>query len=390
MNEIVDIKRVFISYSKEDASIAETLANDLQNDNLNVWIDFVNIVPGTSDWEFAIREAIEKSFAFILIATPSSLKSQFVRSEILLAQAKNISLFVLWAKGENWIESIPMSLSYIQYIDIRADAYQTNYAVIQSELSKHHIKMPPHFIYKSYYIKISEGDKIPLTYHCVGSVSGEGFIYYIYRKSFPQGYLEIKLGDHFDELRHQNSLDSIFINPLKYRSANQLIDEIYLNYFQKTFPPFTYGVQWFLKSCGSVPQVIIPWKYVFSSKKETSAISYLNEMSEKPEFYGLKSGMQYILSKGKPYYLTVIAVNEDWISKVVINNIKAIYFLREKVLQEYPVGKFNETKYKRIIVLTDLSFNPQDYDKKLLIQTELISVNDKADLQDRFPYYSLD
>jgi hypothetical protein len=68
--EIETFKKVFISYSREDSDFVSLLAADLRRKVLEVWIDFEGLTPGTPDWETAVRESIEESFATLLIATP--------------------------------------------------------------------------------------------------------------------------------------------------------------------------------------------------------------------------------------------------------------------------------------------------------------------------------
>jgi hypothetical protein len=86
------------------------------------------------NWESAVREAIEESFAFLLIASPDSRRSPYVRSELLLAQARELPIYALWAAGESWIDSIPMSLAHIQYLDFRDRAYADGLHTLIEEL----------------------------------------------------------------------------------------------------------------------------------------------------------------------------------------------------------------------------------------------------------------
>jgi nitrile hydratase alpha subunit len=97
-----------VSYSREDHRFVETLASDLRKSAFELWLDFEGLQPGTPDWESAVREAIEESFAFLLKASPDSRRSSYVRSELLLAQTRELPIYALWAGGESWIDSIPM------------------------------------------------------------------------------------------------------------------------------------------------------------------------------------------------------------------------------------------------------------------------------------------
>jgi TIR domain len=145
------IRRAFVSYSRQDHKFVDTLASELRKSTFELWVDFQGLQPGTPDWESAVREAIEESFAFLLIASPDSRRSPYVRSELLLAQARELPIYALWAAGESWIDSIPMSLAHIQYLDFRDRAYADGLHTLIGELSGFGAAIPKHFIYKSFY-----------------------------------------------------------------------------------------------------------------------------------------------------------------------------------------------------------------------------------------------
>ncbi|HEY7358851.1 MAG TPA: TIR domain-containing protein, partial [Ktedonobacterales bacterium] len=116
---------VFISYSRDDSHFVGRLRDDLQKTGIQPWIDQTGIMPGTVDWEDALREAIRSSQAVLLIASPHSRKSRYVKDELRIAEYYQLPVFPIWAEGQEWIESIPLGLGGMQYIDARADAYAT-------------------------------------------------------------------------------------------------------------------------------------------------------------------------------------------------------------------------------------------------------------------------
>lgn len=59
---IFEIK-IFISYAREDALIADRLYEDLKRSGINPWMDRTDILAGER-WETAIKSAIEKSKFF--------------------------------------------------------------------------------------------------------------------------------------------------------------------------------------------------------------------------------------------------------------------------------------------------------------------------------------
>jgi TIR domain/Sel1 repeat len=85
---------VFISYSKHDWTIAETLAKALELEGYDVWWDF-DLYAG-DDFHKVIREKISLSKAVIVIWSESAVDSQWVRGEAqeALDDAKLISTHV--------------------------------------------------------------------------------------------------------------------------------------------------------------------------------------------------------------------------------------------------------------------------------------------------------
>lgn len=96
--------RVFISYAKEDKSLAEKLYNDLRQAGVSPWLDSVDLAPG-QPWEKAIRTAISDSSYFLaLLSSRSVRKRGFVQREIRYA------LNIAEERPENEIFIIPVRL----------------------------------------------------------------------------------------------------------------------------------------------------------------------------------------------------------------------------------------------------------------------------------------
>jgi len=76
------MKRIFISYAREDENIANRLYNDLKNLGLSPWIDTEKIQPGQK-WRECITEAIMKSDFFLaLLSSHSISKRGYVQNEL--------------------------------------------------------------------------------------------------------------------------------------------------------------------------------------------------------------------------------------------------------------------------------------------------------------------
>lgn len=108
---------IFISYSRSDMPFIQRMVRDLQGRGVNVWVDHVGLKPGTSDWENALRSAIQSADGIVLVASPASRKSPYVRDELAIARAARRPVYPVWAAGEIWSDSIPMGMGSIQYVD---------------------------------------------------------------------------------------------------------------------------------------------------------------------------------------------------------------------------------------------------------------------------------
>jgi energy-coupling factor transporter ATP-binding protein EcfA2 len=118
---------VFISYSRDDSNFVRRLTADLQKEGIEPWVDQAGITPGTVDWEDALREAIRNAQALLLIASPHSRKSRYVKDELRIAEYYQLPVFPIWAEGKQWIESIPLGHGGMQYIDARHEAYAVGF-----------------------------------------------------------------------------------------------------------------------------------------------------------------------------------------------------------------------------------------------------------------------
>ena len=115
---------VFISYSRNDDAFVQQLSHDLDVRGIATWIDKPRIKAGTPDWDAAIRYAIGNAKAVILIASPASRQSQYVRDELSLAtDVYHCPVYPVWATGIQWVDSVPLGRGATQYIDARGSRY---------------------------------------------------------------------------------------------------------------------------------------------------------------------------------------------------------------------------------------------------------------------------
>ncbi len=104
---------IFISYSRKDQDYAAQLADDLTKRGFDVWIDNRNIDFG-DDWFNEIEKGIIGCAAFIILMSPESKESHWVKREILLAYKQKKSIFPLLLEGEEF----PILIE-LQFADVR-------------------------------------------------------------------------------------------------------------------------------------------------------------------------------------------------------------------------------------------------------------------------------
>jgi hypothetical protein len=83
---------VFISYSNEDAKFALDLSRELEEEKIDTWVSYKDLIAG-STWDVEIEKAIENCSAFCLIVSSNSVKSNFVKAEVEKALKVGKSVF---------------------------------------------------------------------------------------------------------------------------------------------------------------------------------------------------------------------------------------------------------------------------------------------------------
>lgn len=77
-------QQVFLSHAHEDVDFAKRLAQDLREAGLSVWMTPDSIQP-SEQWASAIERGLDESKIFLVLLTPNSVKSRWVRKETLYA-----------------------------------------------------------------------------------------------------------------------------------------------------------------------------------------------------------------------------------------------------------------------------------------------------------------
>ena len=82
----IHFMKVFISHASQDDELARKIAEVLRAGGLEVWDD-QNILPG-DNWAGQIAQALDQSQAMVILLTPQSLASEWVRRDIDYALGK--------------------------------------------------------------------------------------------------------------------------------------------------------------------------------------------------------------------------------------------------------------------------------------------------------------
>lgn len=113
------VTQVFISYSRTDMEFVQRLAKDLEQEGFDVWWDVTDI-QGSDVWERRIEDGLRTSQYFIVVLTPASLESRWVRREYLSADNSGIKIIPLRLKP---YDVTPLALRDIQLVDAIGRAY---------------------------------------------------------------------------------------------------------------------------------------------------------------------------------------------------------------------------------------------------------------------------
>ena len=111
---------VFMSYSRRDDAVMRRIVAFLREQGIKVWVDNEKLVPGTPVWEREIEKAVQGASAIVVVLSPDSNDSVWVRREISFADQYEKRVFPLLVRGDEKT-SISIRLNDRQYVDIRSN-----------------------------------------------------------------------------------------------------------------------------------------------------------------------------------------------------------------------------------------------------------------------------
>lgn len=133
----------FMSYSREDTAKQRRIIKELRERGVEIWVDIENLTPGTPTWEREIERAIREAMGIIVLLSPESNNSEWVRREISFGEQHRKRIFPVLIEGDDHT-STPLRLASHQRVDLRtrfeagldelADALK-NYIGIKQEIA---------------------------------------------------------------------------------------------------------------------------------------------------------------------------------------------------------------------------------------------------------------
>jgi len=116
---------VFISYRRKDIEFVRKLDAALRETGREMWVDWEDIPPGSTDFTNDIAEGIESSDAFIAVLSPDYLDSPYCLSELEYAVKLNKRLVPVVVKKFEGRE-YPPSIAHINWVYFVEHAGQAN------------------------------------------------------------------------------------------------------------------------------------------------------------------------------------------------------------------------------------------------------------------------
>jgi hypothetical protein len=113
------MRSVFISYAREDSGHAARLLEQLHKLHVGGWMDASDIAAGSA-FPAAIREALNRASAVLVLVSRSSLNNQWVQFEVGAAEALGKPIIPVLVSGEgDMLADAPALLRERRWLDAR-------------------------------------------------------------------------------------------------------------------------------------------------------------------------------------------------------------------------------------------------------------------------------
>lgn len=116
------MKKIFVSYSRKDIDFARKLSEDLETAGYDVWWDLSDL-RGGDDWVRVIPDAIAGCDFFVVILSPNSVESEWVRKEYTQALSLRKKVVPIMFT----LTPVPFALNTINYVNFTSEDYQGSF-----------------------------------------------------------------------------------------------------------------------------------------------------------------------------------------------------------------------------------------------------------------------
>jgi len=131
-------KYIFMSYSKQDASIAEEIAVEIEKEvNTQVWLDHKQLLPGDM-WEKEIQAALTNAAVVLTLISPRYLESEWFVTQTNLAISLKIPLIPIMIETVR-ISDLPLTIRQIQivkYPEQKTELFKAIIILLEKEQKK--------------------------------------------------------------------------------------------------------------------------------------------------------------------------------------------------------------------------------------------------------------
>lgn len=355
-------EHIFISFSQDDRAIAEKIVDALRRRDIPVWIDYSKLPPGTPDWEAEIREAIEKSFAVVVLASPQSRASKYVRGELILAESKGRQIYPFWIGGTEWSDCIPLGMTYAQFIDGRDDRAEVGGAELCQLLERHmRSATPKHYLVTPLW-RQTERKREATNWMSKGTKT-------ITRALPPPGFATIELTG--EEARWEGGGSAVFVRIADYLSIHSLLDDLYLYYLIDQFEPFTYGSIWTLEEKPDYcARLLVPWSWLLNRQASSEMPSeWLHHTALRD--CGLLPASTWRIRKTDELEPRGLAVNDERIWQAIQRSPKAEHFLLgRQILLDQPIAEVSAACRYRFVFSGRRFFGGEPLPGMAMMQSE--------------------
>ena len=121
------MSHLFISYARRDAEFAQKLNAGLHDRGVATWIDELGIRSG-ADWPDRIATAIEDCTAMLIVLTPDSMNSKWVRRELEFADARDKKILPLLHRHTKLPSTYELRFGSVQRADFTHGDFDDNLA----------------------------------------------------------------------------------------------------------------------------------------------------------------------------------------------------------------------------------------------------------------------